>query len=421
MKLADFPLFSTALQKDPRRSAWVEEALASLTEGMENGAIANQNFVSAKDVVNRAFERAWEVYADRHGQNSPLNIYRRNENHTAPENEKVKQFIWGFYHPTAHLNAGQIKKIKAFPSDPAWAIILPFLEEIAPICDAITFLKDKVVKRQPKSEEEKRAIKFTPPPATTAAAKQVAALLEEVVTASFDQLVAFNEKSYLGKLAQFEKAQKAAAGDKTKNEPNGLNRRTGELEYSEYYSLRWHFTINKDDALVNVAENLGYRNRKKITVDAVGVALLSRVVRAGRVGGDRFSGEYTEIVAPNAVEILKEQAFKDADELRQMFIVKNLKKIVSVVEGKGDGQMTESRVVNTEVSLQSLEGELYFAFADGSSFRVKNAVVGAISVLGNPFLRFPLTFHDAKMPGGAKMPLPSEERMNTIFLGKTKA
>lgn len=422
MKLADFPLFSAAMQKvsNQRYIGWVEEALAHLTQGLADEAIPNQHFVTAKDHINRAFEYAWAIYADKHGANSPLNIYRRMENKTAPENEKVKQFIWGFYHPTAHLNAGQIKKIKAFPADPAWAIILPFLEEIAPICNAITFLKDKVVKRQPKSEEEKRAIKFTPPPATTAAAKQVQALLEEIVADSFAALVKSYEDDYLAMLTRFKKAQKAAEGDVTKNEPNGKSRTDDSIQYSEYYSLRWHHTVNKGDALANVVENRSWRTRAEIKIDGYGVAILSRVISAGRVG-DRFTGEYKEIIAPDAEETLKKLAYRDADDVRQMFIVKNLKKIVAVVEGKGEGQMTESRVINTEVSLKSLEGEIYFAFADGSSFRVKNSVVWSVSVLGNPFHRFPLTFHDVKMPGGAKMPLPSEERMNTIFLGKTKA
>lgn len=423
MKLADFPLFSAAMQKvsNQRYIGWVEEGLAHLTQGLADGSIPNQHFIAAKDHLNRAFEYAWAIYADKHGQSSPLNIYRRMENKTAPENEKVKQFIWGFFHPTAHLNAGQIKKIKAFPADPAWAIMLPFLEEIAPICDAITTLKDKVVKRQPKSEEEKRAIKFTPPPATTASAQKVADLLAEVVTKSFDELLKSYEDSYLGSLAGFLKAQKKAEADKTHslNEPEGMNR-DGTIKYEEYYSLRWHCTVNKADKLKNVTENRGYRNRIKIDMAGQTVSLLSKAMRSGWTGGSVYSGEYKEIVAPDAEEKMKAEAFKDADELRQLFIDKNLKKIVSIVEGKGEGQMTEAKVVNTEVSLRSLEGELYFAFADGSSFRVKNSVVWSMSVLGNPFHRFPLTFHDVKLAGGVKMPMPSEARMNTVFLGKEK-
>lgn len=417
MNLADSPLFAAALTKVNRRDivARVSQAVDVLSQGLKDGEIQNARFLDAKDTITRAFEYAWGEYADKHAAGSPLNIYRRKEAGTAPESDKVTQFIWGFYHPTAHLNAGQIKKIKAFPADPAWGIILPFLEDIAPICDAITTLKTKVVKRQPKSEEEKRVERFTPPPTTTAEAAQVKTLLEEVVTESFEELKETYEKNYLSALRSFVKAQKATMGDVTKNEPKSLNRRDGSIEYAAYYSIGWHLTANKNEILANVVDKRPYHSRHKPMM-AGPISTLTKAISVGRVDG-KF-GDWREIVAADAEDIMIKEAFRDADEVRQLFVTKNLKKLVSVVEGKGEGQMTEAKVVSTHVSLQSLEGELFFGFADGSSFKVKNSVVWSISVLGNQFPRFPLTFHDVKLAGGVKMPMPSEKRMNTIFLGK---
>lgn len=68
--------------------------------------------------------------------------------------------------------------------------------------------------------------------------------------------------------------------------------------------------------------------------------------------------------------------------------------------------------------MNSLRGTLRFFFTDGSSFVVQNSVVWSHSIYGKAFNRFPLTFHDVIMPDGSKMPRPSEERMNTVFVGK---
>lgn len=414
MRAEDFP---TVVQM-ASQSRWkgtadrFAQALPLLAQGLADGAIANQDFIQAKDSVNRALERAWEAIED---QNRDLfNMYARERNGEKID-EKMMSLMGGVFYPQAHTMAGQLKKLEKLPNDRAVEIALKFWREVQPLGAAINALKDKVVKRQPKSEEEKRAERFTPPRASTKAAEQVHALLEEVVNMHFEALVTSFTTRYMRSLNDFMKAQKAAEGDKTKNEPR-QSKPNGERDYESYYSLRWHCTVNKEEIERNYTEKRSVFNREKPMVAAGTVALLSHVMKPGWVNG--YHSEYREMVDPDAPAKLAEKARKDADELRQMFIVKNLKKLVSIVEGKGDGQMVEAKVIDSTVRLDSLEGVFYFAFADGSSFTAKNSVVWSTSTLGKEFARFPLTFHGVKLAGGVNMGSPSEKRMNTVFLGK---
>lgn len=107
---------------------------------------------------------------------------------------------------------------------------------------------------------------------------------------------------------------------------------------------------------------------------------------------------------------------REIDFVRDKFVIKNLKKLDSVVEAKGD--FAEITVIGYHFSMVRLEGNFRVSFKDGASFSVTNTVETAYSVNGKRFYRFPLRFHDVVMAGGAKMGMPSEQRMNEIFVGK---
>ncbi len=401
MQLADFPLFSAALAqcRNKHYSGWVATSLEKLTQGLEDGSIANADFVDAKQYISRAFDYAWEAYQpDRHA-NSPLNIYDRYKKGTLPENKKVETFLQGFHYPQAHLNAGQIKKIKAFPADPAWAIMLPFLEEIDPICQAVLDLKDKTVKRKPLTDEERHAAKYAAPASSSKDVEIVRGLLTEIVDAQYEALVKHFTDSNRAVLASFKRGLADAEGDVTKNKPSRFHRDTG---FEPQYTVAWHFTY-KDEG------------QFKGRVDSQAVMLLSNIVDQTSKG---YPAVYTTTFAADADAKLIADAEKDAKEIRDLFVVKNLRKIVSILEAKGDDNFDTCKVVGNSVSLRGLEGTLRFSFKDGSAFTCQNSVVWAVSNRGTQFYRFPLTFHNVAMPGGAKMPSPSEKRMNTIFIGK---
>lgn len=401
MRLADFPLFSAALAlcKNKHYPGWVEDSLAKLTAGLEAGEIANRHFVDAKQYINRAFEYAWNEYQpDRHN-NSPLNTYDRHRKGTLPANEKVIAFLQNFQYPQAHLNTGQIEKIKAFPADPAWAIMLPFLEEIDPICQAIQTLKDKTVKRKVLSDEEKRAAKFAPPASSSKAVEIVLGLLNDIVDAQYQDLVAMFVKDNRKTLQSFKDGFKAAEGDVTKNKPSRWNRETG---FEPQYTVAWHFTF-KDGSM-------------KGKCDSRAVMLLNDIVDQTSTG---YPAVYTTTYAPDADTKLVAQAEKDAKEIRDLFVVKNLRKIVSILEAKGDDNFDSCKVLGNTISLSGLEGTLRFNFKDGSGFTCRNSIVWSISHLGNQFYRFPLTFHNVTMPNGQRMMRPSEKNMNDIFANVT--
>jgi hypothetical protein len=107
------------------------------------------------------------------------------------------------------------------------------------------------------------------------------------------------------------------------------------------------------------------------------------------------------------------------DTIRTEFVHKNFRKIASIVEAKGN--FVRGRALSHMIDLAGLTGRLQFEFADGSSFVAQNAVVHVINQYGTQFSRYPLTFHDVRLPGGNPMRLPSEERMNSIFIGKVAA
>jgi hypothetical protein len=119
------------------------------------------------------------------------------------------------------------------------------------------------------------------------------------------------------------------------------------------------------------------------------------------------------VVKANAEDKLRAMAVKDADEIRDAFVYKNAKKIVSIIDAKNNFKAID--IISDSISLGGLRSTLRLTFDDGSEFTAKLQAVFSTSVHGKHFLRHPLTFHDVKLPGGAKMGQPSEERMNEIF------
>lgn len=106
-------------------------------------------------------------------------------------------------------------------------------------------------------------------------------------------------------------------------------------------------------------------------------------------------------------------ATRMVDDMQNAFVAKNTRKLAAILTGKGNMTVAENICVRAVGGV--IEGWMRFSFADGSSFRVNNTSVLSFSVHNRPFYRFPTTFHDVVLPGGAKMGLPSEERMIEVF------
>lgn len=405
MKLADFPLLLSSFenfrswrgeaneQRGARRIKSLQQAILDLNQGLEDGEIPNKTFTDAKQSVRSIFEDGYKSFVE----NTPALLALKDR----PHGEAVRELLDGSYgsYPEPHTLAGKMKKVAKLPQDdPAVIIGTAFLKEILPLAEAIQFLKDKTVKRQPLTEEQRRERKFTPPPATTKAQAVVQKVLEDAVNASYEQLLSNLTDEYTTYYSGFLAAQKKADTDQTLNEPKYRS----STEFESIYAPRWHCTFDLHGQKVI--------NHRKLRV-------ISQTTKAGYVGED-YNSEYRYLPLPNALEIIAGIAKNDADEIRAFFVVKNLKKIATILEAKGDALFDGAKVVQNTISLGGLQGEIEFSFKDGAGFRVTNSVVWVMNSYGTEFNRFPLTFHDVVLPGGAKMKSPSEKRMNTVFLGK---
>jgi len=129
---------------------------------------------------------------------------------------------------------------------------------------------------------------------------------------------------------------------------------------------------------------------------------------------DSFTGNYTSLKA-DWKETLASKAKVDADFAQRSFLYKNVMKLATIFENKGNFEGNYV-IHNGTVNSAGFQGEIVFSFADGSSFVVKNKVVSKYSVHGKGFLQFPTTFHAAVLPNGTVMPgQPSEQEMIEVF------
>jgi hypothetical protein len=385
MQISDFPILTAACATGRSRSGGparvltnLETAIAFLNAGGAAGEIANQNFISAKDSVNRALESAWESIRDF----DVMSSHRRRQAGTRMP-EKTEAFFDAFMYPQAHTAAGALKRLDKVPADPAVDSLRPLLVEIQPLCAAIQSLKDKVVKRQPRTEEERQAAIYVPPVATTKAAALAQSILEEIAQDAFERLVAQFTDYNLKTLADYRLGQEAALAD-----PSLM--RVEKYDRTPSYSIAWHFTD---------------KSEYKRGVNMARVQVLNRYVT------DRNPITFVADIETK----LREDAVKDADHIRKVFVVKNLKKIVAILDAKGDDNFLGAEKISYEISLAGLEGNIRFTFKDGSRFDVKNSVVFVQNSYGTQFNRFPLTFHNVVMPNGQPMKSPSEKRMNEVF------
>lgn len=343
-----FQLLTSGLSNTRRER--LGHAFQALADGLATGAIANPVFQSAKETINRAIYDGWSrEIADKYFS------CRKWESLPA----SVVEAYWTINMDGVHSIVATSKKIDRLAADHSLEAIdamLGFVRELGPLLQAFAQLKEMVVKRRIKSDEERAAEKrFEPPPSSTEATARVRALLEEIVAAQYARLLDALRSGYSDQLARF---------------------------------------LNKVDKASSQYEPVSY-------------PVSYCVERVGNFNSRRFAKK------PNADSIIADLAKRDAEGIRDAFIYKNLKKLCSIVEAKGNLRTVE--VVAHSVNLMGLEGVIAFSFADGARFVAKNSTVLSRSVHDKPFMRHPLTFHDVFLAPDEKMERPSEERMHTLF------
>ena len=112
---------------------------------------------------------------------------------------------------------------------------------------------------------------------------------------------------------------------------------------------------------------------------------------------------------PNWKNVVQKMAVEQADSMQRGFVDKNISKLASIVERKGNLE-GDPKIISIGLSGNAIPpvvvGELEFNFKDGSSFRVRSKVVWQYRYgqgRGISFTQFPTTFHDAKLPDGKHM------------------
>ena len=236
-----------------------------------------------------------------------------------------------------------------------------FFNEMEPLNAAFDYLKPLIKKRIIlTAEEQADQRKFVPPPVGAGAKRQV-----------YESLLLITEQNFLALVSRFE------------------------LNY-----------VRNVEAYVNA----NAEDRKKIIRDPN--------LRAGVFESVNTNGDGSISYIEGYKTLLRAKSIADAKFLQEQFISKNFNKLGSIVDAKGN--LNAITVDSHSVSLAGLTGTLAVSFKDESSFKAQNSVVMSYSVYGKPFCRFPLTFHDVKMPDGSLMPRPSEERVNEIFCGKSE-
>lgn len=371
--MAKFPLILSAV--DDRRRARIEAAIADL-EAAPNGGIPNPKFIDAKSLVNDVLDKAWD-------KNVSEKFTYGGRWKELPE--AVYDAV-GWAHPTAHNLAGLVKKVekaKAKHGDHAsFAAAEAYFAEAVPLANLVNAAKDLIIKRQPKAAGETPKERYSKPRAADSAIEQVKGLLMEITKQGRAELERSLKGNYDWYLEVFFKRQEEAIAESGKR-------------FGPYDAFR--------------------ASRSSINMDAYDI--VSFCTKEVRVEDSRTqTGMRSKYVkTDDADQKIADRVKKVADEIEEAFVYKNLAKIDTIVSAKGD--YVSGKLLSHSIR-SGLEGRIRFEFKDGAAFTVQNSVVYSRSVHGTPFMRYPLTFHDVLMPGGEKMPQPSEKRMNTVWLGK---
>jgi hypothetical protein len=381
MQLSDFPIFSSSIGDRNREK--IVRAVALIHEGITAGEIANAVFVSdIKDYLGRALERAWRTAIqeryDYNQQARPLTDDERKLHYDLP------------LHPEAHKIGGMIRKIEKSGVKGEYAqAMLDFLNEVAPLCDAYVRLKSMTKKRVVKSPEERKVV-YTAPKTSTKAEAAILKVLRDVTDSSHEALQA----AFVDMLNRCLQKYLTAT-----REPRSA------AKYGHLFVSPHDFFMG-DDRPVSV-HGIGERQfTVQVNKDHYAGTMVSRCTH-------QASGKVPYERRQNADEIIAAEALLQANAAREAFITKNMLKLVSITESKGDFDKIE--IVTNSVNLTTMTGVFRVTFRDGASFVTQIQTVWHLSTRGLPFFRVPVTFHNVVFGNGQKMKSPSEQKMNEAF------
>jgi hypothetical protein len=346
----------------------VEQRFPKIADYIDKGELPNAELADLRSALGRAIENGYKKLVSSHI-----------DFQTTPPPPKFIEEIYYSVNKDLHTIFSSEKKIdkirKQFPEmldHPINQGLITWLNEAKPLAEVGQFLKEHAVKRAVKSEEERKAeAKYVPPMADKGAEKLVKDALTKIAEESYEGI-----KNYLTstRIRSFERAIEKSEADPTNKERN--------------------LTPLDKVMLVKYAT----RNDRRLP--------------------------YTPY--PNkqtVIQTITNDSERDASDIREQFVVKNLRKIASIIDKKGG--LTEVKEIGRKLDIGGLEGRLRFSFSDGSSFEANNSVVHVQNEHGTQFQRYPLTFHNivSTSPdavgelkkGQERLASRSEEWMNKAF------
>ncbi|MFK4132356.1 hypothetical protein ACI2KR_08685 [Pseudomonas luteola] len=351
-----FPNLAYAM--NDRDIAFLNKRLPDLIPYLERGEIPNARAKDFKSYLSRAAEDSYKALLT--DQYYPLK-----------EDHPLKSLYYDIsIYSVSHVPSARKKIDKVVKANPELAdhpIVETFnkyYQDASVLVTVSEALKEMAVKRQVKTDAEREAeAKYVPPMADKASQELVSAALTKITEESYENV----KKSLI-----------------------------------DYFESRL-------DTLVKKSQQEGFTYHNISPYDR---SFLSKFADKDYI--KRNAPYYKKA---DSHELIVAAATKEADHVREMFVVKNLRKLASIIDRRG-GLLSVSEV-GRKISIGGLEGRLCFKFKDGGSFEANNSVVFAISPLGKPFHRYPLTFHNVvrgQGEGNEKvLKMRSEEWMNKEF------
>ena len=342
----------------------MEIAKAVIERANELGKIYNVDYKDLKDNVSRRFEESADGLKE---------VVEKIEGGRTKNWDEIYWMI-----PMGMNSLGKFEReIQRFKNVPVFVELKKFVDEWKPYLEAIKALKDKVVMGRKPNENPSENRPYQPPlhQVSTDVTKAVKDSLDKVVDNQYDQYVKEMKDMILNWAVGY-------VGDMEKTPTMRKDKR-------KYFRVEFGSDSFRMDVCQALTEDKEDQHGMYSPSDLISVKLKK---------------DYDLLAQKMAVQ--------QADALKDMFISKNLRKMVTVVSKK--------QLKNTEVKWGSLaggtgfSGKITFNFDDGASFVVYNQAVTVWNTY-RPFMRFPTTFHDVVFSDGTKKKMMSEQEMNEVW------
>ena len=353
----DFPIFMAHMGR--RKADFQEKALPIINAAYATGSIYNVDIKPVSSLINAALEDAFDSYW-------------RNDYFSRPREERddVSNDIDYMAWESLHLFPTLLKKLqklqKANKDNTDLNALIPYVEEIVPLANAMKSIKKgEIIKGKKVTTDNPVKQKYAPPPAKKEDLEKVHKVLS-ALTEKFRKELVQNRIDQPQKVVTLFKEMKL-------KDP----------------TLRFaHQAFPRDgDAKLIMQSLLGSTGEIRIDANV----------------------------------IIQEKAVQYAEDVLSKFIFKNMAKLTTIVGGKGN--LKDVKLLRSSFGNNGLEGSLKLSFEDKSSFEVDTKTVWSQTggsrwtSGGKTFIKYPTTFHNVILPDGSKLKTPSEQKMNSSFLG----